>query len=57
MKWPVDGMYSCILFLIYRAYMGPLLEAVKTKHGDSARDWTYNDYWDNVNALMQATTM
>jgi len=39
-----------------RAYMGPLLEAVKTKHGDSARDWTYNDYWDNVNALMQATT-
>lgn len=39
-----------------RDFMGPLIEAILTKNSDAARDWTYSDHWDNVNALIQATT-
>lgn len=40
-----------------REYMGPLLEAVKTKNREAAREWSYMDHWGQVQALVQATTM
>jgi hypothetical protein len=34
--------------------MGPLLEAVKTKNREAAREWSYMDHWGQVQALAQA---
>jgi hypothetical protein len=35
--------------------MGPLLEAVRTKNREQAREWSYMDHWGQVQALAQAT--
>jgi hypothetical protein len=43
-----DGLAVC------REYMGPLLEAVKTKNREAAREWSYMDHWGQVQALAQA---
>ena len=45
------------LFPIYRDYLGPLYEAIRTKNVDAAREWSYLDHWTNMQALIQATTM
>jgi hypothetical protein len=39
---------------VCREYMGPLLEAVKTKNREAAREWSYMDHWGQVQALAQA---
>jgi hypothetical protein len=46
--WLIDGLAVC------REYMGPLLEAVKTKNREAAREWSYMDHWGQVQALAQA---
>ena len=37
--------------------LGPLYEAIKCKDENAAREWTYFEHWENMKALIQATTM
>jgi len=40
-----------------RDVLGPLYEAIKCKDENAAREWTYFEHWENMKALIQATTM
>jgi hypothetical protein len=40
-----------------REVLGPLYEAIKFKDENAAREWTYFEHWENMKALIQATTM
>merc|ERR1719186_1396406 len=40
-----------------RDFMGPLVEAIRTKNADAAQDWSSSEIWDQMNALIQASQM
>lgn len=37
-----------------RDYLGPLYEAVRYKSAEGARDWSYQEHWGQLQALIQA---
>merc|ERR1712227_390734 len=38
-----------------REYLGPLLEAIRTKNETAAREWTDSELWNNMQALVAAS--
>lgn len=44
-------------FLIFRVHMGPLLKSIKEGDRQEAREWSYEDPWVNLKALVEAATM
>ena len=44
-------------FCLSREVLGPLYEAIRLKDENAAREWTYFEHWENMKALIQATTM